>query len=114
MSRGDRADPFYPFRESCLDLITHPAEDLQALGLCAGGLGWILEAPVNPRGLPREDRTFFIGAVADRDHVVPWSVRELIQRLRGVATQVDIGFGHRLDGEGVNACRLGPGALHFK
>ena len=88
--------------ENKLDLVSHAAEFRHDFFIRAGSMSRIVKAPVLPVDLARKHRTGLIGVAADGDDRIDFAVQEIVHMLRGVAGNIDVDFGQRCDGFGMN------------
>lgn len=81
----------------------------------ADGLRGVFDADVQPMThLSREGGATLVGVVAHGYDIVPRVVQVGGYMGRSVVAYVDTGFGHDLDGQGVNLLgRIGPGREHL-
>src|SRR3990172_8203371 len=99
-----------PVEESGFDLVADPAEGSQALLLRSRGPGGVVEAPVDSLRLRREGRAPLVGAIADRDDVIPGLAQEAVEGLGRMPREADPDLLHRPDRRGVDAWGLGARA----
>src|SRR5919197_6137183 len=78
--RGGLGDQRQPILQTSLNLIPNAPKRSELRSVVPRGSGRVVEAPVEapvePCGVVREDRTSLVGAVADRNDVVPRLAQE--------------------------------------
>src|SRR5690349_14683223 len=92
------------------DLVANAPERSQARLPVAFDGGRVLEAPVDALGRVGENRAALPRVVTDGDDVVESPARELVDRFRAVAGDVDSELLHRLDRLGTDVARARPRA----
>ena len=85
-------------------LVAHFAKYAHALFFCSLGIGGVFKGPV-PRVFGSwEDRTMFLGVVANGDDEIKVSIEILIDAVGCVVGDVDTDFTHGANGEWVDCC----------
>ena len=75
-----------------------------ALFFCAPGIGGVFKGPVSRVFGAREDRTIFLGVVANGDDEIKVSIEILIDAVGCVVGYVDADFTHGANGQWVDGC----------
>ena len=93
--------------------VAHFAKYAHALFFCALGIGGVFKGPMARVFGSREDRTIFLGVVANGDDEVKISIEILIDAVGCVVGYVDADFTHGANGEWVDCCRADARAMGF-